>query len=56
MMGFLDGTEAGGLSHAELERRLDIEGRELLRQLLQDHLDPPSHWAARWKARLTHSE
>jgi hypothetical protein len=39
MMGFLDGTEAGGLSHAELEQRLDIEGRELLRQLLQDHLD-----------------
>jgi hypothetical protein len=39
MMGFLDGTEAGGLSHAELEERLDIEGRALLRQLLQDHLD-----------------
>jgi len=24
-----------------LERRLDIEGRELLRQLLQDHVDLP---------------
>jgi hypothetical protein len=34
MMGFLDGTEAGGLSHAELEQRLDIEGRELRRHLL----------------------
>jgi hypothetical protein len=39
MVGFLDGTEAGGLSHAELEERLDIQGRALLRRLLQDHLD-----------------
>ena len=26
---FLDGTDAGGLSHAELEERLDRDGREL---------------------------
>ena len=37
-MCFLDGTDAGGLSHAELEQRLDRDGRELLRRLLDDHL------------------
>jgi hypothetical protein len=30
---------AGGLSHGALEARLDADGRELLRQVLQDHLD-----------------
>jgi hypothetical protein len=35
---FLDGTDAGGRSHAELEERLDRDGRELLRRLLDDHL------------------
>ena len=35
---FLDGTDAEGLSHAELEQRLDRDGRELLRRLLDDHL------------------
>ena len=35
---FLDGTDAGGLSHAELEQRLDRDGRELLRRLLDGHL------------------
>jgi hypothetical protein len=30
---------AGGLSHGELEARLDGEGRELLRLVLQDYLD-----------------
>jgi hypothetical protein len=30
---------AGGLSHGELEARLEADGRELLRQVLQDHLD-----------------
>jgi hypothetical protein len=38
LLGFLDGTDAAGLSHAELEERLDREGRELLRRLLDDHL------------------
>ena len=38
VVGFLDGTDAAGLSHAELEDRLDRDGRELLRQLLADHL------------------
>jgi len=36
---FLGSSEAGALSHAELEERLFASGRELLRQLYQDHLD-----------------
>ena len=38
-VSWLAGTQAGGLSHAVLEQRLEVAGRELLRQLLQDHLD-----------------
>jgi len=38
LIGFLDGTDAAGLSHAELEERLDRDGRELLRRLFDDHL------------------
>jgi hypothetical protein len=38
-VGWLAGAQAGGLSHAVLEARLQVAGRELLRQLLQDHLD-----------------
>jgi hypothetical protein len=38
LVGFLDGTDAAGLSHAELEERLDRDGRELLRRLLDGHL------------------
>ena len=38
LVSFLDGTDAAGLSHAELEERLDRDGRELLRRLLEDHL------------------
>lgn len=38
LVGFLDGTDAAGLSHAELEERLEVDGRELLRRLLDDHL------------------
>ena len=37
--GWLGSAEAAGLQAAELESRLDTAGRELLRQLLQDHLD-----------------
>lgn len=39
IMEWLDGKGAVGLEHAELESRLESEGRELLRALLQDHLD-----------------
>jgi hypothetical protein len=38
LIRFLDGTDAAALSHAELEERLDRDGRELLRRLLDDHL------------------
>ena len=38
LIGFLDGTDAVGLSHGELEQRLAVDGRELLRRLLDDHL------------------
>jgi len=38
VLAFLDGTDAAVLSHSPLEDRLDVEGRELLHQLFQDHL------------------
>lgn len=38
-MSWLGGEESAGCAHAELEARLQVDGRELLRQLLQDHLD-----------------
>jgi hypothetical protein len=37
--GWLAGEQAGGLDHGELEERLAAAGREVTRQLLQDHLD-----------------
>jgi hypothetical protein len=37
--GWLSGTEAAALTHAELEEQLGERGRELLRLLHQDHLD-----------------
>jgi hypothetical protein len=39
MLDWLDSPDAGALTHAELEDRLDADGRQLLCQLLQDHLD-----------------
>jgi len=39
LVSFLDGEGATALTHDELEARLDADGRELLRQLFQDHLD-----------------
>lgn len=39
VVDFLDGAQAAALSHAQLEERLDTDGRALLRQLLQDHLE-----------------
>jgi hypothetical protein len=39
LLGWLEGTEAAGLSHAELEEQLERRGRELLRQMLQGQLD-----------------
>jgi hypothetical protein len=39
ILSWLDGDQSTRLDHAELERQLDVEGRQLLRQLLQDHVD-----------------
>ena len=39
IVGMLESEEAAQLSHGELEERLESEGRSLLRQLLQDHLE-----------------
>jgi hypothetical protein len=39
VVAWLDGAVSARLSHAELEERLQDDGRQLLRQLLQDHLD-----------------
>lgn len=39
LVGWLEGTEAACLTHAELEDQLDARGRELLRRLYQGQLD-----------------
>lgn len=39
LVGFLTGSRAAEMSHGELEEWLGADGRELLRQLYQDHLD-----------------
>ena len=39
IVGYLDSREAGAMSHSELERELEKRGRELMRILLQEHLD-----------------
>lgn len=39
ILSWLDGDSSTGLDHSELKRQLDVEGRALLRQLLQDHVD-----------------
>jgi hypothetical protein len=39
LVQWLDGCEAAGMDHAQLEAQLDREGRELQRRMLQDHLD-----------------
>ena len=38
--GFLGDQEAASLTHSELEARLSVDLRELVRLLYQDHLDP----------------
>lgn len=39
LCGRMQGAEAFAMNHADLERVLQSDGRDLLRQLLQDHLD-----------------
>ena len=38
-LGFLDGAQAASLEHAELETQLEVRPAELVRQLMQDHLE-----------------
>jgi hypothetical protein len=39
MVGWLESGGAAEVTHAEIETRLDIDGRAILRQLFQGHLD-----------------
>ena len=39
VLAWLEGRQAGGLEHAELEAQLQADARELFRQMFQDHLD-----------------
>ena len=38
LVGLLESSVGMGMTHGELETKLEADGRELLRQLLQDHL------------------
>ena len=50
IVGWLEGTDAGQLAHGGLEECLEAEGRELLRQMFQDHLDLRAHREPRLEA------
>jgi len=39
IVGYLDSEEASFMTHSELERELEKRGRELMRIMLQEHLD-----------------
>ncbi|NOR66280.1 MAG: ISKra4 family transposase [Woeseiaceae bacterium] len=39
IVGYLESEEASSMTHSELERELETKGRELMRKLLQEHLD-----------------
>src|SRR3972149_3798377 len=39
MVGFLRARESWTMTHSELERWIEKEGREVMRQLLQGHLE-----------------
>jgi hypothetical protein len=39
LLAFLESGETGGFEHAELEEAIEARGRELMRLLMQDHLD-----------------
>ncbi len=39
LVGFLDSAKAHTMTHSELERELEQRGNEILRLLLQDHID-----------------
>ena len=42
LVGYLDSVEASLMTHSELERELEKRGRELMRRMLQEHLDSRS--------------
>ncbi len=46
-VGWLEGEEAKALSHSEMEAQLAMRGREMLRRMLQDHLDLRAWWEPR---------
>lgn len=39
VLSWLEGEHAGVLSHGELEDQLQVDARELFRQVLQEHLE-----------------
>ena len=39
IVGYLDSKEASSMTHSELERELEKKGRELMRIMLQEHLN-----------------
>lgn len=39
MVSYLSSTEASTMTHSELEREIEKKGRELMRKLLQEHID-----------------
>ena len=39
IVDYLDSKETSAMTHSELERALEKKGRELMRKLLQEHLD-----------------
>jgi hypothetical protein len=39
MVSFLSSTEASSMTHSELEREIEKKGRQLMRKLLQEHID-----------------
>ena len=49
LVSFMDGTDAAGMDHAGLEERIDRDGRELLRRLLDDHLALRAVREQRWR-------
>ena len=49
-VGWLAGDEAAGMTHDEFEQHLDMQGRELLRRRLPDHLDLRAHQECRLAA------
>jgi hypothetical protein len=47
ILSYLDGAEAAGLEHFELESWLAAHGQQLLRQLMQEHFDLRALWEVR---------